>query len=113
MPSDPPMQPRGTPPLAELARMNKEFMHPTHPHHSTDGLDCWCRPRYGLPCEECGDMRRLSEAAERQGLDRIHATTAELAHTPMPCWKCDGGLIYLTRTEAEACGVPLVVVHNQ
>ena len=54
--------------------------------HDTDSLGCWCAPRFYLPCDEC----------ERgQG-----------------CWKCERGLIELTREQADASDVPLVIVHN-
>ena len=68
--------------------MNAKSVH-TYPvnvprEHVTHGLDCWCNPLWKLPCDECENG----------------------------CWKCDRGLIPLTREEAEAAEDPLVIVHN-
>lgn len=52
--------------------------------HVTDGNDCWCGPTFQRPCDECDSG----------------------------CWKCDGGVIRLTREEADASDAPIVVVHN-
>lgn len=59
--------------------------YPTADVHILHGLDCWCSPRYMLLCDECEDG----------------------------CWKCDEGLIPLTRAQAEASEAALVVVHNR
>lgn len=48
-------------------------------------LDCWCEPRYCLPCDECDTG----------------------------CWKCESGLIRLTRDEAEAEDRPIIIVHSE
>lgn len=70
--------------------MSPESVHvmPNNGEHPGEGLDCWCSPRYGLPCDEC--------PTDKPG-----------------CWKCDGGLITLTRSEAEATDARLVIVHNR
>jgi hypothetical protein len=52
--------------------------------HVTEGLDYWCEPRHCLPCDECDDG----------------------------CWKCERGLIELSRFEAEEQDGGLVIVHN-
>jgi hypothetical protein len=62
----------------------------TSEKHSTDGLDCWCSPRYGLSCTQC--------------------TTAEEADA---CWKCDGGLLTITRDQAARCPERVIIVHNR
>ncbi len=66
--------------------MKDESIHtvPTWEEHATDGLDCWCVPTSQLPCDECQDG----------------------------CWKCEGGVIHLSRAEAEHAPRPLVIVHN-
>jgi hypothetical protein len=60
-------------------------VYPTTDEHITVGPDCWCSPRYLLPCDECESG----------------------------CWKCTDGVIVLTRAEAEACDRPIVIVHNR
>lgn len=52
--------------------------------HDTESIDCWCSPRYLKPCDEC----------------------------ETGCWKCERGVIPLTREEAEACDDPIIVVHE-
>jgi hypothetical protein len=52
--------------------------------HDTDGIDCWCAPRYQTFCDECDGG----------------------------CWKCERGTIHLTHEEAERTDVPIVIVHN-
>lgn len=70
--------------------------------HDTDGLDCWCGPSYFLPCDEC-DVEDWRGAAR--------AYLSEMPTAP-GCWKCTNGLIPLSRAEAGAAEVPLVIVHN-
>jgi hypothetical protein len=53
--------------------------------HVTEGLMCWCVPRFYLPCDGCDNG----------------------------CWKCDRGLIELTVAEAQTAADPLVIVHNR
>jgi hypothetical protein len=53
--------------------------------HVTDGYDCWCGPRFFVPCDEC----------------------------ETGCWKCDGGKVWLTLAEAEAEDRVIVIVHNR
>jgi hypothetical protein len=52
--------------------------------HDIESLECWCMPSFLLPCDECDDG----------------------------CWKCDRGRIILTREQAEACDVAIVIIHN-
>lgn len=69
-----------------MRRAERRHVSPTTGEHLTDGLDCWCSPRYATPCDECdGDG----------------------------CWKCIDGLITLTRIEVELSDVPLIIVHNR
>lgn len=60
-------------------------VYPVASEHTTEGLDCWCAPRYLLPCDDCDDG----------------------------CWKCEGGSIALTREQAEASWDAIVIVHNR
>ncbi len=53
--------------------------------HDVESYDCWCRPRFYLPCDECDGTG---------------------------CWKCSAGLIELTRAEADAAEQSLIVVHS-
>jgi hypothetical protein len=69
--------------------------------HDTDGLDCWCGPRYSLPCDEC----EVEVAPADDASERIYERGAG-------CWKCEGGTIRLTREQAEHADAPLVIVHN-
>jgi hypothetical protein len=81
--------------------------------HVTDGIGCWCVPRYYLPCDECGDVDGLDAIADNAGDTRLNAF-AEDMHAAVPgCWKCVEGLVELTQAEAEACERPLVIVHNR
>ena len=59
--------------------------YPLTDEHITVGFDCWCSPRYLLPCDECDTG----------------------------CWKCTEGFIALSRAEAERASDPLVIVHNR
>lgn len=58
--------------------------YPDHREHDTDGHDCWCAPQWFVPCDDCDDG----------------------------CWKCVGGLIELSRHEADAEDRPLLIVHR-
>jgi hypothetical protein len=51
--------------------------------HATDGLDCWCGPRYYRLCSCDSDPA---------------------------CWQCVDGLIAITRVEAGFTD-PLVIIH--
>lgn len=51
---------------------------------SESGINCWCGPTFFRPCDECD----------------------------AGCWKCDGGRIALTKAEAQAAEVPIVIVHD-
>lgn len=53
--------------------------------HNTIGLDCWCEPRFLLPCDECDTG----------------------------CSKCKNGSIELSRSVARRSNSPLVIVHNE
>jgi hypothetical protein len=78
--------------------------------HVINGYDCWCAPRFYLPCDECGDLdswERVTEDAKR-----VHARPKDLGVTKS-CWKCVNQLIELTRDEAEACAEPVLIVHNE
>jgi hypothetical protein len=78
-------------------------MHAVADEHCTDWLDCWCLPSYHLACDEC-------DVAEYRGAARVY-----LAEPPSGagCWKCEHGLIPITRAEADATDRTLIVVHNQ
>jgi hypothetical protein len=81
--------------------------------HNTTGLDCWCKPTFGLPCDECGEYRPLTDAMDRQDVGRAHADSGDVeAADVRGCWKCKNGLIHLTREQAEREERPLVIVHN-
>jgi hypothetical protein len=55
------------------------------PGHVTDEThNCWCQPRFYLPCDECENG----------------------------CYRCDKGLIELTGDQIDAADAALVVVHN-
>lgn len=62
-------------------------VYPNDTTHSCDSLDCYCNPQYAVPCDEC----------DGEG-----------------CWKCDDGLISLTREDAEELQdyESVVVIHN-
>lgn len=53
--------------------------------HVTDGYDCWCQPRFLLPCDECAGVG---------------------------CWKCTNGYIELSREDAGATPMPIIVAHR-
>lgn len=99
-------------------RINGDSIH-TYPadeefaEHITEGLMCWCVPRFYIPCDECGDLDGLSDLAEQHGVERLHSYPDEM-HADVPgCWKCKEGLVELTTAEAELCTQPLVIVHNR
>jgi len=52
--------------------------------HVLTGYDCWCAPRFERPCDECDTG----------------------------CWKCDRGVIRMTRDEAAVCEFRVVIIHN-
>lgn len=54
--------------------------------HDTETLDCWCGPSIARVCDECA------------GSDG--------------CWKCERGLIHITRNEAEMIDEPLIIGHR-
>jgi hypothetical protein len=56
---------------------------PVWQEHVCTGFDCWCLPRYMIPCDECEEG----------------------------CWKCEGGEIWVTREEAEASDLRVIIVH--
>lgn len=58
---------------------------PTGRAHVTTGYDCWCRPEFLLPCDEC----------------------------ETGCWRCVDGTVPLTRAEADASAHPVIVVHHR
>jgi hypothetical protein len=76
---------------------------PVADEHDTDGLGCWCAPTYNLVCDEC-------DAEDHRGAAQGHLP-AQPSHPG--CWKCQNGLIPLTRAEAEATDQPLIIVHNR
>lgn len=69
--------------------------------HDVESFDCWCRPRYYLPCDEC-------ETSPSDGLGVMMVVPPHLG-----CWKCTSGLIELTREQADICEHSLVVVHRE
>lgn len=76
--------------------------YPTTDEHVTQGLGCWCVPRYYLPCDECDvELAPVEDATER------------IYERGEGCWKCTDGLIELTQAEAHASEHPLVIVHNR
>ena len=78
--------------------------------HNLEGLDCWCVPKYLLPCDECDEMEPLVILPVR----RLHADTPEQAQVDVAgCWKCVEGMIALTREEAEACERTVIIVHHR
>jgi hypothetical protein len=95
--------------------VNAQSIHtyPTTDDHITEGLDCWCSPTYMLPCDECGDADGLADLARQRGEDRLHAKHDGMRANVSSCWKCEQGLITLSRTEAGECSEPMVIVHNR
>jgi len=70
--------------------------------HDLLGLDCWCSPRYLLPCDECDVEIAPADDATEQIFERGSG-----------CWKCDDGCIPLSRAEAEATERSIIIVHNR
>jgi hypothetical protein len=73
--------------------------------HITTGLDCPCNPKFYRPCDDC-------EVEEYRAARRADFDSEDDLPSALGCWKCERGLIELTRAEAEASDVALVIVHN-
>jgi hypothetical protein len=71
--------------------------------HSDDLLDCRCSPSYYLACDEC-------DVVEYRGAARVYLTEHP---TSAGCWKCERGLIPITRAEADRTAETLIIVHNR
>lgn len=78
--------------------------------HVIDGYDCWCVPRFYVPCDECGNIESWEQVSH--GTKRVHARPKDLGVTKS-CWKCVNGLIELSQAEAEASEDAVLVVHNE
>ena len=85
--------------------MNPGSVHVYHTgaEHNTSGLDCWCVPTYNLLCDEC-DVEDHRGAAQGHLLEQP---------THPGCWKCQNGLIPVSRRDAEWETSPLIIVHNR
>lgn len=53
------------------------------PDHDIDSADCWCRPEFFKACDECSKG----------------------------CWKCDRGMIWITREEVDDPDLTCVIIH--
>lgn len=76
--------------------------HPTFGPHDVMSPDCWCQPTYGRPCEDCDADRQFEDMAN----------SGEVQDEPAGCWKCDKGVIPLTRAEYDAHEGATLVLHN-
>jgi hypothetical protein len=86
----------------------------TEAEHGSDGLGCWCDPRYLIACDECGNADQLKHLARGRGAVRVHAFPEHVRCPEVPgCWKCSHGLVELPRHDAEACDETIIVVHNR
>ena len=66
---------------------NRVSVYPQAGHHDPDSLDCWCKPEYFVPCDEC----------EEEKLD---------------CWRCGGRhMVQVDRAFADAADEPIIIVH--
>lgn len=78
--------------------------------HSTDGYDCWCRPVFIVPCDECATSGEVSDG-ETVTLVMRDGQTIQVLHRPS-CWKCRHGWVELSREEAEHADAAVIAVHH-
>lgn len=95
--------------------MNPANVH-VYKEHRTDGVGCWCNPRYQMACEECDAADGFSSIADEHGFDRLHANQdgpEDLSRWQLTgCWKCDHGWVDISAEQAQVASVPLIVIRH-